>query len=165
MDKIDRKKLKTLYRSSEITEVWEAGQNQALIEHPEIGWISPNHYRSMYKGKPCPYCGKKMLQGKDLYSTSSKKEAIARGYEYRDENGNPIINEANKTFFHPNYLTLDHKINKARCPEKMFDHDNLEAICWQCNRKKSDNNAFEIQYIEEYLECLSREAIERYPLL
>lgn len=164
MSELDKIKLKTLYKGCEIAEVWQAGQNQPLIEHPDKGWISPNQYRAMYKDKPCPYCGKKMVHGKDLYSTLLKQEAIKRGYEYINEQGN-TINHAGNTFFHPNYITLDHTINKVRCPERMFDYHNLQAICWRCNQKKSDNNAFEIQHINEYLKSLSDEALSRYPTL
>lgn len=52
-----------------------------------------------------------------------------RGYEYINRWGNKVINQAGDIFFHPNYVTLDHKHNKARCPEKMFDYSHLEAVC------------------------------------
>lgn len=165
MNKICKSKLKTLYKASEISDIWNASKNLAVINHSQYGWITPNQYRAKSKGKPCPYCGRKMVHGQELYSTSSKKEAIKQGYEYIDKCGNKVINRAGNLFFHPNYLTLDHKLNKARCPEKMFDHDNLECVCWRCNNEKGANNSFELQHNQNYLNSLADEAIVRYPNL
>jgi hypothetical protein len=61
----------------------------------------------MKKGKPCPYCGQKMFHGQDFYSTQSKLEAIKQGYEYIDEKGHKIINQAEFRYFHPHDVTLD----------------------------------------------------------
>ncbi len=47
----------------------------------------------------------------------------------------------------------------------MFDYDNLEIICWRCNREKGDNNSFELQYNQDYLSSLADEALARYPTL
>ncbi|MBD2667388.1 HNH endonuclease [Richelia sinica] len=162
MAEIPKSKLKTLYDSREISDIWESSNNVAVIKHPQYGLITPNAYRAMNKDKPCPYCGKKMLHGKKFHSTQSKTEAIKRGYEYIDNNGRKIINKAGNTYFHPHYLTLDHKINKARCPESMFDYDNLEAICWKCNSAKSDDNAYEITHTFDHLNSLVDEALSRY---
>lgn len=161
---IDPKELSSLYRGSDIQEIWQASQNLPVINHPKFGKISPNQYRAKYNKKPCPFCGKKMVQG-DLYKTTSKMEAIKNGYQYIDQNGNKCIHQIGSIYFHPNYISLDHKLNKARLPEKMFDADNLIAICWKCNAQKSDDNHFEIQHDFEYLKDLASETISRYPKL
>jgi 5-methylcytosine-specific restriction endonuclease McrA len=106
-----------------------------------------------------------MAHGKEIHSTSSRQEAIHRGYEYVDKRGKKAINATSNIYFHPNYVTLDHKINKARCPERMFDYSNLQIMCWQCNSSKGDNNAFELNYNYEYLDALATEALTRYQLL
>jgi hypothetical protein len=165
MNKLHKSKLKTLYKANEIKEIWDASHNLPVINHPQHGLISPNTYRMIKKDKPCPYCGQKMRHGKEFHSTQSKPEAIKRGYEYIDNNGEKTINKAGNTYFHPNYLTLDHKINKARCPEIMFDYDNLEAICWKCNSAKSDDNTYEITHSFDYLNSLVDETLDRYRLL
>ena len=165
MSKSNKSQLKFLHKASDIQYIWNAAQSLKVINHPEHDWISPNKYRALSKGKPCPYCGKKMVHGKEFHSTISKLVAIQKGYEYTNKSGKKVINNINETiFFHPNYLTLDHKINKARCPEKMFDYDNLEAVCWKCNREKGDNNSFKIQHIQQYLDSLADEALARYPV-
>lgn len=165
MTKIDRSKLKTLYEASKIAEIWNASKQLTVINHPKYSWISPNQYRAKSKGKPCPYCGQKMVHDQDINSTFSRQEAVKRGYEYIDKSGKKTINQAGGNFFHPNYVTLDHKINKARCPEKMFDYDNLQVICWRCNRDKGDDNTYELQYNREHLDALTDEALSRYQLL
>jgi len=163
MNKICKSKLKTLYKASEISDIWNASQNLAVINHSQYGWITPNQYRAKSKGKPCPYCGQKMVHGKDFSSTFSRYEAKVRGYEYIDKFGKKVINQTKDgRFFHPNYVTLDHKLNKARCPEKMFDYDNLEAVCWRCNQEKGDNNSFELQHNQLFLDSLADEALNRY---
>jgi len=165
MTEINKSQLRALYQAREIAEVWNASQNMSVIVHPQHGSISPNKYRAMYKGRPCQYCGCKMVHGQDFHSTSSKQEAIKRGYEYLNKRGRKVINTANKIYFHPNYVTVDHKINKARCPEKMFDYNNLQIMCWRCNKEKGDDNAFELQHTFEYLDTLTDEVLARYPLL
>ncbi|TAE54899.1 MAG: HNH endonuclease [Nostocales cyanobacterium] len=164
MNKITKLQLQILYTASEIAELWNYSQNLAVINHPQHGLISPNDYRTMKKGKPCPYCGQKMTHGQE-YKTKSKLEARKRGYEYINDKSEKTINQAGLIYFHPNYVTLDHKINKARCPEKMFDYENLQAICWRCNVSKGDDNTYEIRHTFNYLECLANEAIDRYKLL
>ncbi|NET91130.1 MAG: HNH endonuclease [Kamptonema sp. SIO1D9] len=154
--------LKTLYRSSDLSEIWKSGQNEKLIKHPKIGWISPNEYRQKFNNKPCPFCGKKMVHGKLLHSTQSKKEAIARGYQYKKRNGDNYINRTENFYFHPNYVTLDHKINKARCPELLFEFSNLNIICWKCNQEKGDNNNFEAEYTFDCVRDLAKEALKRF---
>lgn len=144
-DKLKKLKLAGVYKSKEINEIWNNNQDEPLINHPQLGWISPNKFRSLYKNKPCPYCGKKMVQGREEYSTMSKQVAIERGYGYINNNGNLIFNQIGSVYYHPNYITLDHKMNKARFPELMFDFNNLEAICWRCNQEKKDNNSFELE--------------------
>ena len=162
---VSKAKFETLYKADEIAAIWSAGQNLAVIDHPQHGLISPNRYRAMYKSKPCPFCGQKMAQDKAFHSTSSKQEAIKRGYEYLDKLGNKIINQISGTYFHPNYITLDHKTNKARCPEKMFDYDNLQIMCWRCNHNKGDDNTFELQHTCDHTDALANEALDRYQLL
>lgn len=162
MNRIPKSQLCILYNANKISEIWNSSQNLNIINHPQHGLISPNAYRILKKGKPCPYCGQKMVHGQEFYSTESKLEAIKQGYEYIDKNGQKIINQAGVKYFHPNYVTLDHKINKARCPEKMFDYDNLEVICWKCNLSKGDDNTYEIQHTFNYLEALTEEVLSRY---
>ncbi|WP_199197440.1 HNH endonuclease [Chroococcidiopsis sp. CCALA 051] len=55
-----------------------------------------------------------------------------------DKWGKKVTDRAGTVYFHPNYVTLDHKTNKARYPEKMFDYSNLQIMCWQCNSNKGD---------------------------
>lgn len=165
MPEVNKKYLQTLYQASEVREVWEAGQNEKLINHPKFGWISPNEFRQNFDRKPCPFCGKRMVHGKARHATTSKQEALARGYQYVNSKGQKYINRAGSCYFHPNYVTLDHKLNKARCPELLFDADNLQAICWKCNQEKGDNNNFEIEHTSNFVSDLAREALERYPLL
>lgn len=165
MTTICKSKLKTLYKASEIAEVWNASQNLAIINHPKHGLISPNDYRAMCNAKPCPYCGQKMVHRKELHSTLLRQEAVKRGYEYVDKWGKKVINQASGVYFHPKYVTLDHKINKARCPEKMFDYSNLQIMCWRCNNNKGDDNTFELQHTCKYLDALAEQALARYQLL
>jgi hypothetical protein len=165
MIKISKSQLETLYKASEIAIVWNESQSLSVIDHPQYGSISPNKYRAMYGGKPCPYCGLKMAHGKEIHTTSSRQEAIKRGYEYVDKRGKKVVNTANGIYFHPNYVTLDHKINKARCPEKMFDYSNLQIMCWRCNKDKGDDNTFELRHTCKYLNTLAGEALARYQLL
>ncbi|ANV90635.1 hypothetical protein [Picosynechococcus sp. PCC 8807] len=162
MYKNDKKFLSTLYRTSQIDDVWQWGQNQPVIQHPQLGLISPSKYRSLFFGKPCPFCAQKMTHGKHLYSTTSEQEAISRGYQYIKKTGEKYINRAGKLYFHPNYVTLDHKINKARCPELLFEYNNLEVICWKCNMSKGDNNAYGIEQAKAYIKDLKNEAFKRY---
>ncbi|EAW37122.1 hypothetical protein [Lyngbya sp. PCC 8106] len=155
----------TLYRSKDITETWKSAQSLEVINHPQHGLISPNKYRAMFHGKPCPYCGQKMKHGNE-FKTNLKKKAIELGYQYIDKQGEKYINNvAGSCFFHPNYVTLDHKLNKARFPEKLFDYDNLQIMCWRCNHEKGDNNAFDIQHTYQYLDALAEETLERYQVL
>jgi hypothetical protein len=165
MSKINKKDLSFLYHASDISDIWLAGQNLQIIDHPKFGKISPNYYRAKYNNRPCPFCGKMMVHGQFLHSTSSKKEAVSRGYQYKDKNGKDQINKVGMTYFHPHYVTLDHKLNKARCPENLFDYDNLQIMCWKCNWDKGDNNAFELQHSFEYLNDLANETLNHYPLL
>ena len=60
------------------------------------------------------------------------KECMTKDASFSDNyQGKKVINQINQIFFHPNYVTIDHIINKVRCPEKMFDFDNLQLVCWQ----------------------------------
>lgn len=156
--------LSLLYCASEISQIWERSQHSLVINHPKEGVITPNAYRKMYNLKPCPYCAQKMVHGQKDYTTSSLKEAINRGYEYMDKQGRKVINQINQLYFHPHYVTLDHKLNKARFPEKMFDYDNLQVICWKCNQAKGDDNSFELKHTQEYLDSLVQETLNRYQL-
>ena len=164
-ERLKKLNLASLYDSKEISNIWNQHQNIPLIKHPKYGWISPNQYREMYANKPCPYCGQKMVQGKDNYSTTNKKIALSRGYEYKNSQGNLTINQIGNTYYHPNYVTLDHKMNKARFPELLFDFNNLEVICWRCNNEKKDNNAFEIEQNLDYFNSLYQLVNERYKKL
>lgn len=165
MADFNRQELSTLYLSSDIKLLWQTSQSQVVIDHPRFGKISPNYFRKRYHHKPCPFCGQKMVHGKSAHSTENRQEAIARGYQYSDKNGNKIINRAGTTFFHPHYVSLDHKLNKARCPDRMFDYSNLQIMCWKCNNLKGDNNAYELQYALNDLQDLVKETLSRYPLL
>lgn len=158
-------RLACLYDSKKISNIWNDCQNTALINHPQRGWISPNQYRNLYAGKPCPYCGKKMVQDQEQYSTVSKEVALQRGYRYKNSKGKLTFNRIGNIYFHPNYITIDHKMNKARFPELMFKFENLEAICWRCNIEKKDNNAFELEHNLEYFNNLCQEVNERYKQL
>lgn len=154
--------LESLYEYGEIQQVWKNNRNNSLIKHPQQGWISPNKYRSMYANKPCPYCAKKMVQGKDEYSTNNINIAKKRKYEYVNSQGILTINQAENTYYHPNYVTLDHKLNKTRFPELLFDFKNLEVICWRCNNEKKDNNSFEIINDKEYYNALYQSSKAKY---
>ncbi|BAW97962.1 hypothetical protein NIES970_29250 (plasmid) [[Synechococcus] sp. NIES-970] len=162
MSSADKKILSALYTAQEIREAWEFAQNRLVIQHPKLGAISPNEYRLKFSQKPCPFCAKKMTHGKTLHATQSRQEAISRGYQYINNKGKDYINQAGEFYFHPHYVTLDHKINKARCPELMFDHQNLQAICWRCNIEKGDNNAYEIEQALKYIQDLKQEISNRY---
>lgn len=163
MVEIDKKYLSTLYKFEEINQVWQDHQNKDVIEHPKFGLISPNKLRVKYKEKPCPYCGKKMVNGKDLFTTTSKEEAYLRKWQYT-KGIEKIINQADNFYFHPNYTSIDHILNKARFPEKMFDYDNLQVICWKCNNLKGDNNNFDSEQIQKCLDSLTETALEKYKL-
>lgn len=165
MPNIDKDYLKTLYRASDIDEIWQAGQNERLINHPKFGRISPNEYRQKFNNKPCPFCGKKMVHGKFLHSTNSKQDAIEMRYQYKNANGLDYINRAGNLYFHPNYVTLDHKVNKARCPELLFEFSNLQAMCWKCNQEKGDNNNFEAEHSLNFVKDLAKESLKRYKTL
>lgn len=162
MKSISQAELIHLYAGKDIQLIWNEAQNLPLIKHPDLGCISPNYFRKIYTNKPCPYCAKRMVRGKNIHSTNSKTEAKKRGYEYLNNKGEKVINQAGYTYFHPHYITIDHKINKARCPQKMFDYDNLQAICWRCNQEKSENNTYHSQYNKDYLNSLVKETLERY---
>lgn len=165
MPKINKDYLKTLYRASDIQEIWQAGQGEKLINHPRWGWISPSEFRQKFHQKPCPFCGRKMVHGKYAHATKSKSEAIALGYQYRDSHGRDYINQAGDTYFHPHYVTLDHKLNKARCPELLFEASNLQVVCWRCNLEKGDNNNFEAEHTLNFVRDLAKESLKRYKLL
>lgn len=160
-----KQELSSLYLSPDINYVWQVAQSYVIINHPSLGKISPNQYRAQYHQKPCPFCNQTMVHGQAVHSTDSKQEAIARGYQYLDKNGKPTINQAGKTYFHPHYVTLDHKLNKARCPERMFDYDNLQIMCWKCNKLKGDNNAYELERSLSHLQDLAKELLHRRPPL
>jgi hypothetical protein len=164
MSKINKQELAALYSGADIHMVWQNSQHLAVIDHPKFGKISPNQYRAMSAGKPCPFCAQKMTHGASA-QTKSKKEAIARCYQYKDAKGKDRINRAGDSYFHPHYVTLDHKLNKARCPEQMFDYENLQLMCWRCNNAKGDNNAYELEHSYSYIQGLAEEVLNRYPTL
>ena len=163
--KVNKKEVSSLYNGCDIADIWQASLNLKVIVHPNLGKITPNHFRSMHNGKLCPFCAKRMVHGQSTYSTQSKQEAIDRDYHYMDAQENTTFNRIGNRYFHPHYVTLDHKLNKARFPEKMFDYDNLQAVCWKCNCIKSDNNAFELLHDLKYIQELSISAFDRYPIL
>lgn len=156
---MDKSTLSSLYNGSDINEVWQASRHIPIIRHPQRGLISPNTYRAIHDGRACPYCESIMVFGSNFrkYSVSEARKA---GYECQNSKGQVIINQAgtNPTiYFHRHYVSIDHKVNKARCPEKMFDYGNLEAVCWQCNIEKSDNNSYKL---EQGIKAISRLADE-----
>lgn len=165
MVNFNKQELAALYISAEINEIWRAGQNYPVINHPIFGRISPNQYRTKYHQKPCPFCGQKMVHGQSVHSTPKRQEAITRGYQYIDRKGKKVINQVGNLYFHPHYVSLDHKLNKARFPERMFDYNNLQIMCWKCNNLKGDNNAYEIQHSLSCIQDLIKTTIERYPTL
>jgi hypothetical protein len=165
MPEINKQELRLLYKAEEINEVWQLCQGEKVIEHPQYGWISPHHYRTMYHNKPCPYCGQKMVHGQSIYSCQSRSEAMANNWEYLTQQGRKILNQAGGVYYHPNYVTLDHKLNKARFPDRMFDHDNLQIICWKCNHLKRDKNTFDVDHNQSYLDSLVEDTLNKYPLL
>jgi len=162
IDTMIKQRLDTIYDPFEIRDIWEKNQRLPCIKDPKEGLITPNMYRANKASKPCPYCGKKMVHGKQHF-THSKTEAIRRGYEYKTVDGKLYINQAGSFYYHQHYVTIDHKLNKARFPEKMFDYDNLEAICWLCNNQKSDNLIFELEHKLEHLKSLKESVFKRYP--
>ncbi len=165
MTEIPKRSLETLYDSREIQDIWNYSQNMYTINDPEKGMITPNQYRATRAFKPCPFCGKKMVHGQDTYTTPSQEAAIRLKYYYFDKSGMKKFARIGNLYYHPHYITIDHKINKARCPEKMFDYDNLQAICWRCNQEKGDDNSFEINHTQEYINSLADEALAKYPSL
>lgn len=156
-----REELATLYNARDIQDLWTECRNLPIIQHPDGGWISPNELRATYKGQPCPFCGKEMVQGK-TYITNSRQEAIARGYQYIDKQGKEKINKIGSSYFHQNYVNLDHIINKARCPELLFDYDNLQGVCFRCNSEKSDDNTYEARQGMEQMKSMAVEARKKY---
>lgn len=165
----NNKNLHALYKSKDISYLWSELRRERVISHPSRGLISPNEYRSIYADTPCPYCNKRMVQGQN-HQTNDKRFAIASGYQYEDENGKKRINTVKKrfsksTYFHPNYISLDHKLNKARFPGEMFKAENLEAVCWKCNNQKGDDNAFLIISRQHRIEKLVSKTLNQYPLL
>jgi hypothetical protein len=157
--------LKNLYRSDQIAWAWSSMQNQPIIQHPIFGNISPNEYRSKFNGKICPFCNQNMVHGKNLYSTNSREEAIDRNYEYLNKHGRYRFNLIGGIYFHPNYVTIDHKVNKARCPELMFDYQNLQIVCMKCNNEKGDDNTFDVRVSYNLAEQLSQNFLNKYKKL
>ena len=162
MDRFSKKELAKLHDSKEIGDVWSQGQSLALIEHPEFGLISPNQYRAKFNNKCCPFCAKRMVHGRSIHTTKVRQEAINRSYQFEDEKGNNHIIKIGSYYFHPHYVSLDHKTNKARCPVLMFDYDNLQIMCIRCNRKKGDDNAFDSNILFEIVSDLAKESLNRY---
>lgn len=162
MDRNFLNNLKYLTDAKEINLAWSSMQNQPIIDHPEFGKISPNDYRAKYNRKICPFCAQRMVHGQDLHMTRSRNDAISRKYEYVDKNGEKKINNANGRYYHPHYVTLDHIVNKARCPELMFEANNLQIMCWKCNLEKGDNNSYEIELVLDFAIDIARDALEKY---
>ena len=135
--------LSSVFNGRKINQIWKENANARLIEHPQLGLISANALRAKFADTPCPHCSKVMKHGSP-YKTQGRAEAIVRQFYYFDQDGNKHFCRIGNTYFSAQYVTLDHKLNKARFPNKMFDADNLEAICFRCNQIKSDNNLFGI---------------------
>ena len=135
--------LSSLFDSHQISLIWKENSHKKLINHPQYGMISPNELRAKYANTPCPHCDKIMKHG-ESYKTNNKEEAITRKFYYFDSGGYRHFCNIGRIYFSAQYVTLDHKLNKARFPDKMFDAENLEAVCWKCNHIKSDNNLFGI---------------------
>jgi hypothetical protein len=165
MSNINKIELSTYYSGADVATIWQGSQSLKVIDHPTLGKISPNYYRAIYHDRPCPFCGKKMVHGQSAHSTHSKQESVDRGYWYVNKNGNKIVNQIGNTYFHPHYVTLDHKLTKARCPEHMFDFENLQIMCWKCNQSKGDNNAFEIQHNSDYIQDLASQILDIYKVI
>ena len=161
-NKVNKAELASLYKAKDIKTLWRLSKNKPVISHPELGMISPNKLRSTFAWKPCPYCGATMVQGKGEYTTYSKKEAIDRGYRYINKDGKEWINFIEGEYFHPHYVTLDHKVNKARCPDLLFEVTNLEGVCFKCNQEKLDNNCFAAEKAQESISKLVEDAIKKY---
>lgn len=134
---------KHLYSAEEINRIWHENDNNPVIKHPEKGWISPSQLRKMYEGKPCPICGKIMVYG-EKYRTKCKRDAWLSFPKYN--NDIPVVGDY---YYHPQYATIDHIVNKARCPERMFEYRNLRVTCMTCNQEKGDSN---IEDLERNLE-------------
>ncbi|MEM8718596.1 MAG: HNH endonuclease signature motif containing protein [Cyanobacteria bacterium P01_G01_bin.39] len=135
--------LSSLFDAHHISLIWKESSHEKLIEHPQYGMISPNELRAKFDNTPCPYCDKIMKHG-ESYKTNSREEAIARKFYYLDSSGHKHFCKIGNVYFSDRYVTLDHILNKARFPNKMFDAENLAAVCWKCNHIKSDNNLFGI---------------------
>ncbi|MEM8672790.1 MAG: HNH endonuclease [Cyanobacteria bacterium P01_G01_bin.67] len=135
--------LSPLFDSKKISLIWKENSHEKLIDHPQYGMISPNELRAKFADTPCPHCDTIMKHG-ESYKTSDQEEAIARKFYYFDSYGHRHFCKIGNVYFSDRYVTLDHKLNKARFPNKMFDVENLEAVCWKCNHIKSDNNLFGI---------------------
>lgn len=137
-------KLSPLFNARKINKIWQENSHVNLIDHPQLGMISANALRAKFADTPCPHCSRIMKHGSS-YKTQENVEAIARQFYYFDDrDGERHFCKIGNTYFSDRYVTLDHKLNKARFPNKMFDPDNLEAICFKCNQIKSDNNIFGI---------------------
>ena len=162
MNRFSKEYLAKLYDTKEIKNIWSQGQSLALIEHPEFGLISPNQYRAKFNNKCCPFCAKRMVHGRSIHTTKIRQEAINRGYQFEDRDGNNTIIKMGVYYFHPHYVSLDHKTNKTRCPELMFDYNNLQIMCIRCNRKKGDDNTFDSNILFEIVSDLAEESLNRY---
>jgi 5-methylcytosine-specific restriction endonuclease McrA len=103
-----------------------------------------------------------MVHGQHIYTTKIQQEAINRGYQFKDKNGNNDIIKIGNNYFHPHYVSLDHKTTKARCPELMFDYANLQIMCIRCNRRKGDDNTFDSNMLFEIVSDLAKESLNRY---
>lgn len=170
MSRATQQKLASLYKGRDIKDLWNLSKDAPVIEHPTRGKISPNQLRAEFANTPCPLCQHTMVQGKEQFITKSKQEAIERGYQYKTASGKKTINHVKISkcrciYFHPHYVTLDHKLNKARLPELMFEYDNLQAICWKCNMAKSDDNAYKIKQNMNRIRLSSQSLQERFQTL
>lgn len=84
------------------------------------GLLPAYNIRQYGRGKPCAGCGKTM--------TSEQWSQI------------PIDGWLHERGFwkNPRNVTIDHRYPKSLFPELMFDPDNMELICHQCNQDKGD---------------------------
>lgn len=84
------------------------------------GLLPADDLREYGKGKLCPCCSKRMVR--ESFSKLPVKGWLKSGDKW----------------VHPEQVTIDHRYPKSTFPERMFDPDNFELVCYKCNKEKSD---------------------------